>query len=310
MSPQEVENPLDLPFRGGFREDDEKHRSNYDRIMRWARGNKDAALFIDKRDLPPAKHWSNGAIVLHEGIHYQKKGGTNNPRWEKLVPDQEPYRVIAHWSKTGAVAAGVRPHRLPMPVGGRIEEVVMTVDTASSSGDIVVDVLRNDASIFGATLPTILEGNFYSVPVEPASKLVQKNDLLKIEFIDIGTNAENPVVGIQIIAGANAVGDRIEVMGPIGLTGSTGSPGPTGPTGSTGPTGPTGPTGATGGQYTHDQAVAEAVWTVVHNLGYKPGGVYVEDSAGTDIVGEVVHDSNNQLTLTFTSGFAGKAYLS
>jgi hypothetical protein len=37
--------------------------------------------------------------------------------------------------------------------------------------------------------------------------------------------------------------------------------------------------------------------------------VSVVDSAGTVVFGEVTYDSANQITVRFSSGFAGKAYL-
>lgn len=93
-----------------------------------------------------------------------------------------------------------------------------------------------------------------------------------------------------------------------------GNSGPTGPTGATGPTGPTGPQGASvfaaAGTYIHTQSSASATWTVVHNLGYFPGGVSVVDSAGSKVYGDVTHTSVNQLVINFTAGFGGKVYIS
>lgn len=74
-----------------------------------------------------------------------------------------------------------------------------------------------------------------------------------------------------------------------------------------GPDSTPGPAGA----YRHVQSIPAAVWSVVHNLGYRPGGVLVEDSAGDDAWGgEVTHVSDNELTITFGAEFGGKAYLS
>lgn len=60
--------------------------------------------------------------------------------------------------------------------------------------------------------------------------------------------------------------------------------------------------------YTHDQQVPAQVWTIVHNLGRKPS-VTVVDSADNTVVGDVAYTSSNQITVTFTAAFAGKAYL-
>jgi len=77
-----------------------------------------------------------------------------------------------------------------------------------------------------------------------------------------------------------------------------------------GPTGPAGPAGVSGGNYTHIQSAPSTTWTVVHNLGYHPGGVSVIDSAGTKVYGDITHISVNQLVINFSAGFSGKAYLS
>lgn len=59
--------------------------------------------------------------------------------------------------------------------------------------------------------------------------------------------------------------------------------------------------------YEHDQSSASATWVVDHNLA-KRASVSVVDSAGTLILCEVEYNSDNQITLTFDSATAGKAY--
>lgn len=68
--------------------------------------------------------------------------------------------------------------------------------------------------------------------------------------------------------------------------------------------------GASGGSYTHVQGVPASTWTIAHNLGYRPGGVLVFDSLDREVLGEVTHLDANTLTVTFTAGFSGTAYLS
>jgi len=77
-----------------------------------------------------------------------------------------------------------------------------------------------------------------------------------------------------------------------------------------GPAGPAGAAGASGGSYVHTQSTPSTTWTVVHNLGYFPGGVSVVDSAGTKVYGDITHANVNQLVINFSAGFSGKAYLS
>lgn len=63
--------------------------------------------------------------------------------------------------------------------------------------------------------------------------------------------------------------------------------------------------------YTHTQSIPAALWTITHNLGYKPGGILVTDSGGSEWEGDVTHVSNNQLTIDFgTASFGGTAEVS
>ena len=74
--------------------------------------------------------------------------------------------------------------------------------------------------------------------------------------------------------------------------------------------GPSGPAGASGGGYVHHQSSALATWTVTHNLGYYPGGISVIDSAETVVIGDVTHTNMNTFTVTFSTPFSGKVYVS
>lgn len=58
----------------------------------------------------------------------------------------------------------------------------------------------------------------------------------------------------------------------------------------------------------HYQDVAAEKWVITHNLGKMPS-VTVVTSAGEQVVGDVQYNSNNKLTVSFTSAFAGVAYL-
>jgi hypothetical protein len=60
--------------------------------------------------------------------------------------------------------------------------------------------------------------------------------------------------------------------------------------------------------YTHIQSVAGAVWTINHNLNGYPTAV-VLDSAGTNCEGTFSYPSVNQMIITFSSAFAGTAYI-
>lgn len=56
------------------------------------------------------------------------------------------------------------------------------------------------------------------------------------------------------------------------------------------------------------QGIVSDTWNINHALDKFPA-VTIVDSAGTEVEGEIFHVNNNNLTLTFSSGFSGKAYL-
>jgi len=60
------------------------------------------------------------------------------------------------------------------------------------------------------------------------------------------------------------------------------------------------------GSYT--QISPSKTWTITHNLGRYPS-VTIVDSGGSVVMGDVGYITNNQLKVTFTSAFSGKAYL-
>ena len=58
----------------------------------------------------------------------------------------------------------------------------------------------------------------------------------------------------------------------------------------------------------HTQDVPAAQWTINHNMGKFPS-VTIVDSSNSEVIGEVSFTSNNQVVLTFSGAFSGKAYL-
>ena len=65
---------------------------------------------------------------------------------------------------------------------------------------------------------------------------------------------------------------------------------------------------APGATFTFTQAVPSNTWVIVHNLNKFPS-VTAVSTANQVAIGDVVYDNTNQLTITFSAGFAGKAYL-
>ena len=75
---------------------------------------------------------------------------------------------------------------------------------------------------------------------------------------------------------------------------------------SPGPQGPPGP--GTQIFYVHTQSLPSSVWTINHNLNGQPTAV-VLDSSGAQYEGTFSYPSNNQMTITFSAGFSGTAYV-
>lgn len=91
-----------------------------------------------------------------------------------------------------------------------------------------------------------------------------------------------------------------------GVRGEKGLPGLQGLQGVPGPAGADGV--GSDRHHTHTQAVPSDTWVIAHNLGKYPS-VSVVDSSGGEVEGEVSHTSPNQLTVVFSAGFSGSAYL-
>lgn len=59
--------------------------------------------------------------------------------------------------------------------------------------------------------------------------------------------------------------------------------------------------------YVHNQSVASATWTVIHNLNKFPA-VMVVDSSGNVLIVDIEYVNANILTVRFTSSTGGKVY--
>jgi hypothetical protein len=60
--------------------------------------------------------------------------------------------------------------------------------------------------------------------------------------------------------------------------------------------------------YRHIQMANSGAWTITHNLGFRPS-VTVIDLDGDVVNGDINYNTNNQLTITFSSEIKGEAYL-
>lgn len=65
---------------------------------------------------------------------------------------------------------------------------------------------------------------------------------------------------------------------------------------------------STDSTFLHQQQVPSAVWTINHNLGKEPS-VTVIDSAEQEVQGDVTYPTINQVVITFSAPFGGRARL-
>ena len=59
--------------------------------------------------------------------------------------------------------------------------------------------------------------------------------------------------------------------------------------------------------FVYVQATSSDIWEIAHNLNKYPA-VTVVDSGGSVVIGEIVYIDKNNIRITFTSAFSGKAY--
>jgi hypothetical protein len=60
--------------------------------------------------------------------------------------------------------------------------------------------------------------------------------------------------------------------------------------------------------YIHNQQQSTSSWEIEHNLNRFPS-VEVVDSAGSVVIGNIIYVDENNITITFSAPFTGKAYL-
>jgi hypothetical protein len=102
-------------------------------------------------------------------------------------------------------------------------------------------------------------------------------------------------------------GEDSTIPGPTGPKGDTGNKGDKGDTGPTGPLGPAGSISSI--SFTFEQQTNSDLWTINHNLGYRPSTSII-DYGNNNIEADIAHIDANTLTIAFATGTSGYAYLS
>lgn len=61
--------------------------------------------------------------------------------------------------------------------------------------------------------------------------------------------------------------------------------------------------------FVFEQAIASDTWVIEHNLSKYPSVMVVDSAGNAQIPDEIQYNSENKITVTFISAFAGTAYL-
>lgn len=112
----------------------------------------------------------------------------------------------------------------------------------------------------------------------------------------------NEVVVVQEISSETVIISEEPTEAIVVQEGQKGAAGSIGAVGATGATGPQGVAGTPSFQF--NQASPALVWTINHNLGFKPV-VSTYSVGGAEFTSQVVHVSNNQVQVLLTSALAG-----
>ena len=107
---------------------------------------------------------------------------------------------------------------------------------------------------------------------------------------------------VQVISVLRPVVQRVTVSQIVGHQGSQGIAGPAGPPG-------VASNSPALLSYVHIQTIPATVWSITHPLEFQPT-LTVIDSAGTVVEGDVAYLPDRTITVTFSAGFSGTAYLS
>ena len=168
-----------------------------------------------------------------------------------------------------------------------------------SSGDFRYKINPSSPTAFGwanITAVAISRYNRNGVDVAPVIPLMVSQFL---SFTDVDSS-ESTAYGLYKATSQTPLNNGNDFLLTLSHKGSSGDP--------SGSVLTIAPAGFTEQSYTFEQANAAAVWTIDHNLGRFPH-VAVVNPTGNVVYGDIVYSNENQIVVTFTAPFAGKAYL-
>ena len=134
--------------------------------------------------------------------------------------------------------------------------------------------------------------SFYIEPLIGSTVLITNANNVSNWAVYVWNNAEQDIaeplfynISLTFVSGSGAIVDREDYL--ISLLGSGESVDKT---------------------FIYTQSSASSVWNITHNLNKYPS-VSVVDTANTVVYGDVNYVNANELTITFTNTFSGKAFL-
>jgi hypothetical protein len=134
--------------------------------------------------------------------------------------------------------------------------------------------------------------SFYIEPLIGSTVLITNANNVSNWAVYVWNNAEQDIaeplfynISLTFVSGSGAIVDREDYL--ISLLGSGESVDKT---------------------FIYTQSSASSVWNITHNLNKYPS-VSVVDTANTVVYGDVNYINENELTITFTNTFSGKAFL-
>jgi len=190
----------------------------------------------------------------------------------------------------------------PVPQVSAVAVLEPVTQVVVTEVDLVVTVVEDAAVMVTAVAEDV---SVLTVVEDPIVVIVPTEE--DITVLTVGTQGPEGAIGPRGLQGVQGIQG---LQGVQGLVGPQGLIGPQGIQGVQGLQGIQGIPGPSGVNYVHTQETPVSIWTITHNLGYRPGGVYAEDSAGNNLEGDVAYPSINVLTIVFSAAFAGIAYLS
>jgi len=149
------------------------------------------------------------------------------------------------------------------------------------------------ANITGIAISKI---NRNGVNAEPVIDLII-NQYIKFTSID---SSEATSYGVYQVKSKSLISNETAYLLPLIHKGSSGTP--------AGEVLTIAPTGLSAPAFEFDQPAVSNNWSLTHNLNSFPS-VTVVDSAGNVVIGAVTYVNENEITISFSSSFSGKAYL-